>query len=125
MDPWFHRIVKALWRGGFVGAVARSDAEACDADAVARLWHRVIEEAAGLGQCVAVGRGGQCLLQGRPEAFHVHIYAPMSERMERLKIARAGGHRPGCRGRWNATAAAPRISATTSSRTGRIRTCTT
>lgn len=85
VDPWFHRIVKALWRGGFVGAVARSDAEACDAEAIARLWNRVIEESAGLGQCVAVGRGGQCLLQGHPEAFHVHIYAPMSERVERLK----------------------------------------
>ena len=85
VDPWFHRSVKALWRGGFVGAVARCEEEACDSDGVARLWNRVIEESAGLGRCVVVGRGGQCLLQGHAEAFHVHVYAPMSERVERLR----------------------------------------
>src|SRR5947209_13392482 len=74
VDPWFHRIVKALWRGGFMGAASRADEEACDADAIARLWHRVILETAELGDCVVVGRGAQCLLQGREDAFHVHVY---------------------------------------------------
>jgi cytidylate kinase len=91
VGPWFHRIGKALWRGGIVGAVARSEEEACDADGVARLWNRVIEESAGLGRCVVVGRGGQCLLQRHPDAFHVHVYAPMSERVERLQAREPAG----------------------------------
>jgi cytidylate kinase len=91
VDPWFHRIVKALWRGGYMGSVARSDAEACDAEAIARLWNRVIEESAGLGRCVIVGRGSQCLLQAHPEAFHVQVYAPMGERIERLRPREPAG----------------------------------
>ena len=43
VGPWFHRILKALWRGG------------------------------------------QCLLQSRRDAFHVHVYAPMRERVRRLE----------------------------------------
>jgi len=85
VDPWFHRIMKALWRGGFVGSVASTEGEASDADAIARLWHRVIVEAAQIGNCVSVGRGGQCLLQKNPDAFHVFVYAPMSEKIERLR----------------------------------------
>jgi cytidylate kinase len=85
VDPWFHRIMKALWRGGFEGAVARTEAEPWDADAIARLWNRVIGEAAEIGRAVVVGRGGQCLLQRRHDTFHVHVYAPMAERMRRLE----------------------------------------
>jgi cytidylate kinase len=84
VDPWFHCLVKALWRGGFVGAVARSEREALDADGIARLWNRVILEAAEMGRCVVVGRGGQCLLQRYPDTFHVKIYAPMSQRVKYL-----------------------------------------
>ena len=85
VDPWFHRIVKSLWRGGFEGVVARADSEPLDAESVALLWHRVILEAADTGGCVTVGRGGQCLLQDRHDVFHVYVYAPMRERIERLR----------------------------------------
>jgi cytidylate kinase len=85
VDTWFHRIVKALWLGGFVGTATRAEQEACDAEAIARLWHRVILESAELGDCVVVGRGGQCLLQKRPDTFHAHVYAPMWERVRRLE----------------------------------------
>lgn len=85
VDPWLHRIFKALWRGGFTGTATRTESEACDAEAVARLWHAVILEAAEIGDCVVVGRGGQCLLQGRRDTFHVYVYAPLAERMARLR----------------------------------------
>ncbi|HTS67620.1 MAG TPA: cytidylate kinase-like family protein, partial [Terriglobia bacterium] len=42
------------------------------------------EEAAAIGDCVIVGRGSQCLLQQREDAFHVFVYAPRSERLTRL-----------------------------------------
>ncbi|MBZ5581000.1 MAG: cytidylate kinase-like family protein [Acidobacteriia bacterium] len=85
VDPWFHHLTRALWRGGFEGALSRPIAEAVDSDTVARLWHRVIEEAAAAGECVTVGRGGQCLLQKRPDAFHAYVYGPMAERVRRLQ----------------------------------------
>jgi cytidylate kinase len=34
---------------------------------------------------VIVGRGAQCLLRGRPDAFHVFVYAPREERARRLR----------------------------------------
>lgn len=91
VDPWFHRIVKALWRGGFEGAVARTETEALDADGIARLWNRVITEAAEIGRCVVVGRGAQCLLQRRRDAFHVKVYAPMSLRVKNLEAREPRG----------------------------------
>jgi cytidylate kinase len=45
--------------------------------------------AATAGGCVIVGRGGQCLLRGRGDAFHVFVYAPREERVRRLR-ARLG-----------------------------------
>jgi cytidylate kinase len=85
VDPWFHRITKALWRGGFEGAVTRTETEPLDADGIARLWNDVIVEAAAIGRCVIVGRGGQCLLQSRRDAFHVKVYAPMSLRLRNIE----------------------------------------
>jgi cytidylate kinase len=91
VDPWFHRMTKALWRGGFEGAATRTEAEAHDAEAIAELWHRVIREAADIGSCVSVGRGGQCLLQHRDDAFHVFVYAPLRDRIERLREREPAG----------------------------------
>ena len=85
VDPWFHRMMKAFWLGGFEGALSRPESEPLDSDAVAKLWHRVIEQAAKEGCCVTVGRGGQCILKGRRDAFHVYLYAPVRERVERIR----------------------------------------
>ena len=84
VDPWFHRLNKALWLGGFEGMASRVEGEGFDADAMAALCRRVIEESAGLGSCIIVGRGGQCILQKRPDVFHVSLYAPLPERIKRL-----------------------------------------
>ncbi len=83
-DPWFHRLRKALWHGGFEGVVSRTEAD-FDADSVAAFAHAVIEQAADQGSCVIVGRGGQCILQSRDEVFHVFVYAPRHERLARLR----------------------------------------
>jgi cytidylate kinase-like protein len=46
---------------------------------------RVIRESAQFGHCVIVGRGAQCLLQGRKDVFHVSIFAEMDERVRNLR----------------------------------------
>ncbi len=85
IDSWFHRLRKALWHGGYEGVASTTEA-GFDADTMAALARRVIEEAANQGGCVIVGRGGQCILQGRRDAFHVFVYAPRRERIERVLV---------------------------------------
>lgn len=76
IDSWFHRLRKAL---------ASTAGAAFDADAMAALARRVIEEAANQGQCVIVGRGAQCVLGGRPDVFRVFVYGPLHSRIERVR----------------------------------------
>jgi cytidylate kinase len=84
-DPWVNRLVRALWQGGLMrGTMAGPIPELFDADAMAALSQRVIEEAAEIGNCVIVGRASQCILQQRGDAFHVFIYAPRADRLRRV-----------------------------------------
>jgi cytidylate kinase len=85
VNPWFNRLTKALWKGGYEGVATTVDSPDFDADAMAALCRRIIEEAAALGNCVIVGRGGQCILQEYADVFHVSVYAPLKERLRRLR----------------------------------------
>jgi cytidylate kinase len=89
VDPWVKRIGRSLWYGGFDAVSVVDENDVVDADRLARLCGRVIQEAATVGECVIVGRGGQCLLRERPDVFHVFVYAPREERRRRLR-ARLG-----------------------------------
>ncbi len=89
VDPWVRRIGRALWYGGFETVAVGDPDGIVDSDRVASLGGRIVEEAATVGECVIVGRGGQCLLRGRPDVFHVFVYAPREERLRRLR-ARLG-----------------------------------
>jgi cytidylate kinase len=85
VDPWLARLGRALWFGG-IDAVAAVDREALvDAERMAVLAARVIEEAAFIGDCVIVGRGAQCVLRGRSDALHVFVYASVPDRVTRLR----------------------------------------
>ena len=89
-DPWVNRIVRAIWQGGLTrGTMAGPLPELFDADRMASLSQRVIEEAADIGNCVIVGRASQCILQQRSDAFHVFIYAPRAERLRRVRSRHA------------------------------------
>lgn len=85
VDPWFYRLVKALWRGGYEGVASRIENEAFDSEAMAKVGGEVILEAAELGDCVIVGRGSQCLLRHRQDAFHVSVFGPRAEKIGRLR----------------------------------------
>jgi cytidylate kinase len=85
IDPLLHRMHKALWRGGYEGVATSAPNHIFDADVMAELTQRVIRSAANEGQCVLVGRGGQCVLQRRTDVFHVFVYAPLEERIERVR----------------------------------------
>jgi cytidylate kinase len=85
VDPWVKRIGHALWYGGFEAVAVVDENDVVNADRLAVLGGRVIEEAAHAGGCVIVGRGGQCLLRGRSDVFHVFVYAAREERLRRLR----------------------------------------
>lgn len=85
LDPWFHRLRVGLWHGGFEGVVTATDTATFDAQTMARITRSVVEEAALMGNCVVVGRGGQCILQKRADTFHVFVYGPMKEKIRRVR----------------------------------------
>ena len=84
-DPWFDRLAEVFWRApGLRGYIGGPVPDRFDAEVAAQLTRRIIDEAAEIGDCVVVGRGSQCILQQRHDAFHVFIYAPRRQRLERL-----------------------------------------
>jgi cytidylate kinase len=84
-DPWFDRLANLFWQSpGGRGYIAGPLPERFDADVAAQMTRRIIEEAGVIGDCVIVGRGSQCILQQRDDAFHIFIYAPRGERLARL-----------------------------------------
>jgi hypothetical protein len=85
LDPWFNRLAEVFWQApGLRGYIGGPAPNWFDAEVAAHLTRRIIEEAAEIGDCVIVGRGSQCILQQREDAFHVFIYAPRGERLARL-----------------------------------------
>jgi cytidylate kinase len=78
----------ALWRGGVDAPITIEQFNLFDAEMMAVVGRKVIEEAARMGNCVMVGRGGQCILHGWPEVFHVFLYAPMEIRKKRVEERR-------------------------------------
>ncbi len=49
-----------------------------------RMTRALIEEVAQRGRAIIVGRGGQCILAGRPDVLHVFISASLEARIEKL-----------------------------------------
>ena len=54
-------------------------------DAMAKLTEKIIEQGYAEGNCVIVGRGAQCILRHKQDAYHVFVYASRRERILRLR----------------------------------------
>jgi len=61
--------------------------DAVDEDSAHALATQLIQAAAHSGECVVVGRGAQCLLQGRSDVFNVLVYAPIEKRVRALQAS--------------------------------------
>ena len=84
-DPWLDRLAEVFWQSpGLRGYIGGHVPGRFDGEVAAHLTRRIIEEAAAMGNCVIVGRGSQCILQQRDDAFQVFIYAPRRQRLQRL-----------------------------------------
>jgi len=84
-DTLHYRLFKAFLRGSFEGTLNAQRVKMVDADCIREASEKVVREAAGKGNCVIVGRGSAYYLQSDPEAFHVFVYAPFEEKIQRLR----------------------------------------
>ena len=84
-DALHYRLFKAFLRGSFEGTLNAQRVKMVDADCIREAAEKVVHEAAGQGNCVIVGRGSAHYLQSNPDAFHVFIYAPFEEKIQRLR----------------------------------------
>jgi cytidylate kinase len=85
VDPFLYRLFKVYARGSYERALAINDSRVFDTDCMVEMLHRVIEDVASRGNCVIVGRGSPYILRSRADTFHVFIYAPIDERIRRLR----------------------------------------
>ncbi len=84
-DSLHYRLFKAFMRGSFEGTLNAPRLKMVDADCVRTAAERVVTEAAKAGNSVIVGRGSAYYLREHPDAFHVFVYAPIEERVRRLR----------------------------------------
>ena len=84
-DTLLYRLFKVYARGSYERALPLGDNAGFDADKMVDTLQKVIEDAASRGKCVIVGRGSAYFLRNRPDAFHVFTYAPVEEKVCRLK----------------------------------------
>ena len=83
-DPLYYRLLKSFMRGSYEGSQNAQRVLMADTDCIREVSERIVKRAAENGECVIVGRGSAYYLQGRSDAFHVFIYAPLKDKVRRL-----------------------------------------
>lgn len=91
-DSLFYRLMKVFMRGSMEQSLPVQGMDHFDADSMVEFMQRVISGAASEGNSVIVGRGAPFLLRGRPDTFHVFVYAPLEEKIRRLFQAGKSEH---------------------------------
>lgn len=85
VDPFLHRLFRVFARGSYERSLPLGESQAFGTDHMLETLRKVVEAAASGGDCVIVGRGSPYILRGRPDAFHVFVYAPVEEKLRRLQ----------------------------------------
>ncbi|HEY1254830.1 MAG TPA: cytidylate kinase-like family protein [Terracidiphilus sp.] len=86
VDSWLRRINQQAMRSAALAAgLELGENSVFDAEEMVKISRKIIEEAYSEGNCVIVGRGSQCVLQHKPDVYHVFVYAPYLDRLTRLR----------------------------------------
>ncbi len=83
LDSMFYGLIKAFMRGSFESQTDAS-LELLDAEHLATLFEKVVNEIAQKGKCVIMGRGAPYFLRDRKDTFNVFLYAPYAEKFRRV-----------------------------------------
>jgi cytidylate kinase len=86
MDSRLHRLAKSFWRGSYERNSAALGSQVFDTDCMMAMMQETMNKIAGEGNAVIVGRGAPYLLRENPDAFHVFLYAPRSEKIRRVMV---------------------------------------
>ena len=84
IDPLYYRMFKAFLRGSFEGTLNAPRLKIVDAEHIRQVAEHVVTQAAKTGNSVIVGRGSAYYLRDRSDTFHVFVYAPFEEKVQRL-----------------------------------------
>lgn len=84
-DPLYYRLLKSFMRGSYEGSQNVHTLKMADTDCIREVSEKIVKRTADKGECVIVGRGSAYYLQGRKDAFHVFIYAPVNDKVRRLR----------------------------------------
>jgi cytidylate kinase len=90
-DPLYYRLFKSFMRGSYEGSLNAPRMKIVDAECIREVTERVVTAVAKEGDSVIVGRGSAYYLHDRPDAFHVFVYAPFEEKVERLRAMGKSG----------------------------------
>jgi cytidylate kinase len=85
MDPWLYRFLKVFRCGSYQRALPIGSQEVFDADRMIELVQQVVEEVAGAGNCVIVGRGSAFFLRERTDTLRVFLFAPREFKLRFLQ----------------------------------------
>jgi len=86
VDSWLRRINQRAMRSAALAAgLELGESSVFDAEQMVKITRKILEQAWAEGNCVIVGRGSQCVLQRKPDVYHVFVYAPLKERIKRLQ----------------------------------------
>jgi cytidylate kinase len=73
-----------IWKEDASGVRSTEEMRFSEEDALA-LTLKAVQTAYKVGSMVIMGRGGQVILKGEPDAFHVRVIAPLEDRLLRLR----------------------------------------
>lgn len=83
MDSRFHRLAKTFWRGSYERSSTLTG-QMFDTDCMMEMMQEIMDKIGREQNAVIVGRGAPYLLRENPDAFHVFLYAPRSEKIRRI-----------------------------------------
>ena len=84
VGSFIERVVESFGVGGFESAYNIPPPLRLKDSQLARLTRKLIEQVAQEGNAIIVGRGGNCILAGRPQTLHVFVFASLDARIERV-----------------------------------------
>lgn len=85
VDTLLYRLFKVYARGSYERALPMGERTGFDADQMVEILQKVVEDVASRGKSVIVGRGSAYFLRNRRDAVHIFTYAPVEEKVRRLK----------------------------------------